>query len=407
MGAFSKTLVLLLLAETSFSQTYCRNGKVGGIPHHQSMWHDDFPSDTSPYALCEGNINVDVDGTICIEGRVNYEQLEEAVGKPVRAPAAKSISVSGHLIGGSGNVVLGTEAKFLYDFVTRYTINGVTYEADDTIADKMLAASRGTIDSVCFDASFAQDVARYKISHDFWFPKNLDVAAATEANLLYFSAWSAVAEYYEPSNRSPFFGHITNSLITFASGLAPTFVFRYLPLLGFTGFFRLFVIGTMDTEKFPQPITAPNVDVENYQVDTKWSTLMAAIDDGLFTEDKVPLYFGVLIKKIEPGPKGIGCWNTTSASIDIQAPSGRGDKLDEYLTETVLPALSVHGSYGLHMGKRLENGSDSLKTALETYNRQCNVELNLSPDVCYHPACRRSETLSTFTYPEQYYEERK
>ena len=396
-------LIVALTARSSQAQETCKEGK-NKIPHQQGLWQNDFLIDDKPEALCEGSVTIASDGEICITGRVSYKQLSEKVGRPIRAPAADSISVNGHLITGSGNVVLGRETGFLYDYVTKYYIDGVEFTAGTDIADKTFAASRGLITGICLDSSFAKDEETYSITHDFWFPSNADIEKLAEANIIYASAISIVAEYYGPTNLGPFFGTITNKLITFAAEIVPSFVFNILPLLGGTGIFRLFVVGSVSTKDFPQGITAPDVLVEDVQIDTEWTTLLAAMEDGLFTEDKVPVYYGVLIKRIEASASSNGCWKVPAASIDIQAPKGQGKELDKYVNEEVLPALKSKGTVGLHMGKRIDSGSDLLKTALETYSA-CGVEMNLTPSKCYHPACTRTSALTGFEYPMEYYQE--
>jgi len=135
--------------------------------------------------------------------------------------------------------------------------------------------------------------------------------------------------------------------------------------------------------------------------------LLAAMRDGLFKEDLVPAYFGVLIKKISASQSSNGCWKTNTAAIDIQAPKNRGSDLDTYIEDEVLPALKAQGgNVTLHMGKRLDNGSDVLKAALETYEK-CGVEMNKSPSPCYHPACTRSSSLTGFEYPDDLYQPAK
>jgi hypothetical protein len=400
--AIALLILFGLRAETALSQNTCRRG-ASKTPHQQSLFQDDFPNDLEVEALCDGTIDVKATGEICITGRVSYRQLAEAIGTPIRAPASDTISVTGHLITGSGNVVLGTEANFLYDFVTSYTVNGTTFAAGASLADNVFAASRGLINGLCLDRSFTRPEEFYATTHDFWLPKNADEQKLMDANIIFASRFSIVAEYHKPSNFGPYLGTITNTVATFFSGIVPSFVFKVLPLLAATGIFRLLVIGTASTAQIPQPLQAPDVTVENVQIDTEWLSLVNAMSDGLFTVDKVPLYMGVVIKKIEPLTIA-SCWSTTVASIDIQAPMGKGDQLDQYVKDTVLPALKNHGKVGLHFGKRLDSGSEILSTALSTYNSQCGVQLNLSAANCYHPACNRASTLTNFTYPPSLYQ---
>lgn len=399
-------LILGLTAITSQAQETCRQG-ANKLPHQQNLWQDDFPINEKPEALCEGSVVVKTDGEICITGRVSYAQLAEKVGRPIRAPASGTISVQGHLISGTGNVILGSESGFVYDYVTSYSIGDTTYTAGPDIANNLFAASKGLITGVCFDKSFAKDEEFYAISHDIWLPGGADETKFTEANVIYASFYSVVAEYHKATNLGPFFGTITNTLVTFAASLIPGFLFRFLPLVGATGIARYFVAGSMSTASFPQPLQAPDTIVADIQIDTEWSTLMSAMSDGLFTDDMVPLYFGVLIKKIEASATSNGCWKTTAAAIDIQAPPGWGNRLDKYVNDEVFPALKARGNVTIHMGKRLDSGSAILKSAMDVYGA-CGVELDLTPENCYHPACTRSATgmLTGFEYPNEYYQTR-
>ena len=144
---------------------YCRNS---GVPTHQNgLWSDGWPnSQEDVKALCEGTTSVMDNGEICIDGRVTYRQMVEDLGfANIFAPAAETISVQGHLVGGTGNVVMAGQAFFVYDFVSSYTIGGTDYVAGPDIIDNMLAASMGTIDKVCFHSNFTQPESFYKITH--------------------------------------------------------------------------------------------------------------------------------------------------------------------------------------------------------------------------------------------------
>lgn len=329
----------------SNGRTRCR--KKGLIPHQQGLWQEGFPNSEEPVALCEGTVTMEDDDSICTEGRVTYDQIAEVAAENdryIRAPAATDISVPGHLISGSSNLVLGSEAFLLYDFISSYTIGGVTFAADATMTDNLLAASRGTVDAVCFTPDFVQRESYYKIKHDFWLPRSasIDFSRAEDANILYFGFFSAVAEYHTEVDAPVVSGHAQLFLISFVASIVPAFVFNVIPFLGFTGIFRLFTTGTMSTAKFPQPLDAPPVLVEDVQINTEWTTLIKAAEDGLFTDgdDKVPLYFGVLIKRIQPSPTN-ACWNVETAAIDIQAPQGWGDKLDDFVKNQVLPGKKI------------------------------------------------------------------
>ena len=119
-----------------------------GRPNHQSsLWEIDFSylSSTiapSSEALCEGSITVKSGGRICINRQVYYAQIVDAIHKdPMYQPAAQTISINDHLTSGSANVILGASMRYLYAFVTSYTVNSVWYEVTDGIVDDLLVAS--------------------------------------------------------------------------------------------------------------------------------------------------------------------------------------------------------------------------------------------------------------------------
>lgn len=400
MWAFAtRSLSLLLIAGLATGQTTCRTGR-DKTPHQAALWLDEFPNKAEVEALCDGTIDVRDNGEICVTGRVTYKQLGEFLGTPIRAPAVDTISIPGHLVTGSANVILGYEANFLYDFVTRYTIGGISIPAGKGTADSLLAASNGLIEGFCLDKSFTKEPELYSISHSSFGFDEIEEDTLADANVIYASRYGIVAEYHKPSTNGPFFGTILNTVTTFFANLAPNWVFSYVPLLGATGIFRYVIAGSVSTSQWPQPLLAPDgTVVEAVQIDTEWSTLMSAMADGLFTDDKVPTYFGVLIKKITPLTDK-SCWPVTAAAIDIQGPKDRGDAVDKWIKETVYPYLKARGNVGLHLGKRIESGSELLATAMETYNAQCGVTLNLAPTTCYHPACTRSQITTNFTYAE-------
>jgi hypothetical protein len=134
------SLLLLVLALSSptpsssavkTGERTCRTGAIRA-PHQTSLFRLGFPNDENVEALCEGTVTIQASGEICMSGRVSYAQLTESLGgKQVRAPAAVSISVTGHLVTGTPNVVLGSEAGYLYDYVTSFTCGGIEYDAAD------------------------------------------------------------------------------------------------------------------------------------------------------------------------------------------------------------------------------------------------------------------------------------
>ncbi|CAB9506668.1 expressed unknown protein [Seminavis robusta] len=415
MRALSKaTSVLIALAFLTVDQalsqarTTCRKG-AKKQPHLKDLWQQDFPNDLEVEALCEGTITVMDDGEICIDGRVTYGQLADALGTPVRQPSNPTISITGHLISGSGSVFLGMESNFLYDFVTSYSVgSNSNIPAGPNMTDDLLAASRGQINGVCLDKTFTQPEEFYAVTHDFWIPKNAKEDKFAQANAIYVSRYSIVAEYWQPTNVAPFFGTILSTVTNLFETFLPSWIYQYVPLLGFTGIQRLLVVGSLSSAQFPVaiPIFA-DLDSEDYGIDTEWDTLMSAMEDGLFTKDTLPLYFGVLIRKVSAGTEK-SCWSVPIATIDIYAPKGSGDQLNKFIKETVVPYLKSRGNVGLHFGKRLDSGSELLSLALSTYNRQCGVELGVTPtEGCYHPACNRESTLTNFTWPPSLYQPAK
>jgi hypothetical protein len=412
MSVIVTALLIALLGGGSdvAAQTRCRGILKKG--HGSSLWYDNFPIGRTdqPAPLCDGTVDVQQDGSICVTGRVTYEQLSEAVGKPIRAPASTSITITGHMVSGSANVGLGTEWGFLYDYITSYTVEGKEYVAasnnETSIVDDLLAASRGIIEKVCLSADFARDPAWYRVSHRSWRVGNLDAVEVEKANIVYFSRYTAVAEYF--SGAEPPSVLSANALMRFLTslgGFVPGAALRILPLTGATGIFRAAINGPVSTDRHPQPLTSPDTAVEDIQIDTEWDTFVAALEEGLFTTNKLPLYFGAFVRKLTPlGSDPNGCWKVPVAAIDVQAPLGRAAELDEFVASTVYPALSKLGTVSLHLGKRLPEGSEILQSALNFY-QSCGAELDVAPAKCYHPVCKRTTAVDAFEYPPGLYAE--
>jgi len=412
-----------LVPSVAVPGTLCR--AAGEPPHQSGLWHYGFPVSSLPAAVCEGTIDVQQDGTICVTGRVSYAQIREAVGRPTYSPAAPTISINGHLTTGSCNVVLGPNAHFLYDFVTSYTVEGTEYQADATMIDRLLAASSGTIDGVCLDASFAPNGPDgYTIRSERWAPADVDLDAFATANLIFVSRYFIVAEFHEAADpwagwdgllgmltHPPFLGGSTFSTaigvtlyntISFLS--VPSFLVTLIPgFLGVTGLTRnLLISGTFNIDQHPLPLLAPPTAVENIQVDTEWATLLAAMDAGLFSNPPVPVDLGLVIKRITPAEPTNGCWTEPAAAIDIQAPMGKHAILDDWIRDVLHPALTAIGTVGLHFGKRLPAQSAVLQAALDKYEA-CGASVGLSLTECYHPMCKRTVTPTAFEYPSQYF----
>lgn len=118
-------------------------------------------------------------------------------------PTAPTISLNGHLISGSGNAVFGDKVRYIYDFVENYTVNGVSYTANNSnIVDKMLAASRGTIDQVCLRSDFVQPEEWYSISHTVRVFGNVDTFL-----VVFLMCWNSTRLWNSsPLRRSATFG---------------------------------------------------------------------------------------------------------------------------------------------------------------------------------------------------------
>lgn len=391
--------------------SYCR-GDSASPPHQASLWHDGFPSATTPAALCEGSVVEQNDGTICIDGRLTYAQIAEALGRPTFAPAASSISINGHLTGGSANFVFGAEAAFLYDFVKNFRVDGIKYDAGPDLTNKLLAASSGQIDGVCLKPDFAMPRSAFYSISSQWLPASapLPEDALTGASLAFFSLHSVVVERHTQSETdgTSWGASLGMRLFNAIAGIPlPSFVVSAVPgFLSLTGLLRLAMIGgTFSLDSAPQPLLAPGLAIENVQIDTEWSTFVAAVQGGLFRDAAaLPLSFGVVVKKIVPAANATGCWSVPTAAIDIQAPVGEGPNLDEYTDAVVWPRLAAIGSVGLHFGKRLPAGSRLLRSALDKYS-SCGAEtgLSINPAACYHPMCERAEAATEFVYPSSYY----
>jgi len=399
---------------------YCKEGNT----HLSILWQDGLPDHTTEAdkPLCEGTVTVQANGDICIEGRMTYAQLIDELGNdpPIFQPAVGTISVPGQLISGSGNVIIGPEIRYIYDFVTSYKINNVSYSADATIVDNMLAASRGTIDEVCFDSSLrASEEAFYRVTHDYFFLSGIDFhkieSRLDDVGLWFFGNLGTVVEYHTYAERPGFFQFpfVTKAfldIINFSAGLLSPSLLNIIPAFALTGITRLAVLGTLSTKEYPNPLPAPESleAVESVQIDAKYDTVIAAIKDGLFitSEEIVPFYFSVVIKQVNAVGTNFKCWGegTRMAAIDIQAPPNQGPQMDAYIENVVYPKLSKFGDVAIHLGKRSPPNSSILASALDFY-KTCGVEIGLTVDSteCYHPICERKTTPTTFQYPAAYY----
>jgi len=410
------------------SNKYCKTDPE--YPNHLfSLWKSDFPGscDDEVPATCEGTLSSETEDEVCVDGRVTYGQLEDLLSSddPIFQPAVKSISINGHMTAATGNLVLGSQVRYMYSMITSYTIGGVTYQSspagsgNSEMADNLLAASRGTVDAFSLNRTLLQPgpASWFEISHDFFVfldRVDMDSLRRDDVGLLFFSPYNSVVEYHTPVSDDPFFvtaflSKAILSAVNFGVGFFPSFLYGILPVFAVTGTSRLIVKGTFSTADFPNPFTAPETlgRVEAVQVDAAWETLLSAIEEeGLFTSDdkKVPSpYINVVIKKLDDTP---ACSTATKmCGIDLEAPAGWGDMLDDYINDVVYPALAKHGDVTIHFGKRVPPNSALVQSALDFYG-DCGVEvgLNITKEECHHPYCERRTAPTLFTYPSKYYD---
>jgi len=391
------------------------------VPHIRSLWKEGYPIATgSDVAMCEGTITLAENGEICIDGRVSYLQLANFVqessefteSQSIFAPAAKTISINGHLTTGTGNIINGDKATLLYNYVTSYIVDDTKYTSNSTMTDMLLAASRGTIDGVCLDPDFVQEETFYEITHSSWAPDSVDIDDFSTGNLFFGSRTRVIAEYHTRLNKEPSFlwRRISMARMILFNLVAefptPQFVYDLFPVFQLTGILRANIVGTgqFSTSTVPQPLLSPlGVNVENIEMETDWSTFLLLVDNGIFSE--FPRKAGSLAKKIVP----IGtnaCWTEPIAAIDFQIPLGFATELDDFVENVFYPKLLELNSSAkvtLHFGKRVPPNSNVLQAALNNYE-SCGVTLNPIVETCYHPLCARTVTPSTFEYPSKYYD---
>lgn len=397
-------------ADDTDDVSYCRSPDL--IGHQNGLWDDQWPNTQGEVrALCEGTVTLSDDGEICVDGRVTYKQIQDQLGfKNIFGPAAKTISVQGHLVSGTGNAIMADEAYYLYDFISSYTINGTNYTAGPDIVDNMLAASKGTIDQLCFTSNFTKPESYYKISHKTRPMGIFKKEDLMDANVLMAGKLHVTMEYHcevdQPAGFVETLGILRMTLFNLSAGLStPNFIAAIVPIFPFVGILRQLIIGSsiFSTADFPQPLEAPDMYVENIQIDAPWENVVQVMVDGVF--GKMPYLMGALIKRITVTEDTIGCWKdvTEMASVDMQMPIGAAKDLDDFAVNVLFPALQELGDVSVHFGKRLPTGTDLLAAAIDKFE-SCGASVNLNPSPCYHPGCTRSTTITDFEFPPDYTE---
>ncbi|CAB9509321.1 expressed unknown protein [Seminavis robusta] len=299
----------------------------------------------------------------------------------------------------------GRHIRRLYDFVRSYSIEGILYQADHNIYDNLLAASRGSIDGVCLDASFVQEEEWYSISHEI-FPTHgsVDLERMLQANVIYINSGSFSAEYYREAEPTLFTGHSLMRIVMRMVKEVPQSLYTLVPGLSHTGTVRRLIHGTFSTAVVPQPLLAPEDPIEGLQIDVAADKMKLALQNGLFTgNDQVPPYFFAMIKPLPASDNPHSCWQGPTVTLDIQAPMGWGAQLDMFVNLVVYRHLvAVNATVTMHFGKRLPPNSKVLAAALERYH-ECGAEVDVDADPCYHPMCKRTVVPTEFEYPPAYY----
>lgn len=390
-------------------------------PHMASYWTTDFGNETGYVALCNGKIEVQSDGSICVEGRVTFKQLREALNKPVYRPTAETVSVNGMLITGSCGVVqLGPKWHNMFDFVKSYTINNVKYNADSSIIDNTFAASRGTIDGFCLYRNFTEPSEQYTttfISSSIG-QQTIDSNKLKDAFMVHISKVNMVAEFVDYSNSKvsgfqEFFDYFRLNIWEWMVGRdPPTNIAPLLPgIMSLTGTVRdyLFSNGVYNTKDNPAPFSEDGNfhAIQQIEVHTEWSTFLKMVDLKFFEQTKLDLDTYIGVKHVTVDSNTLGCFKEDVAAISIATPISDGAAAMFFVDRTLLTKIrEVGGTFLFDAGQQVPPYSRNLDASL--YKLQsCGVELDLNVKAksCYHPLCKRArgEAPGKFRWPEEYY----
>lgn len=218
------------------SNKICRAGE-SMKPHQNGLWTDNFPDSGCEdcVALCNGDISTNDDGEICVDGRVTYKQIQEFTGKPTYAPTSNTISNTGHFIAGDAYTMLGDAFYFIYDLVSSYTVNGTTYDADASMVDNVLVASKGTIENICYKTDFVRDETEYiEVSHATFLPGSADTGVLDSASVIFVSAMGLTGEFYNKVDGPNVLTPLSNFRLTLQYFLAsfptPAITLQYVPV---------------------------------------------------------------------------------------------------------------------------------------------------------------------------------
>ena len=395
------------------------------IPHLAGRWNDGFPSDTLPTPLCNGLVFIQGNGDICADGRVTYQQILDALdGDVFYVPSSSTVSVQGLMITGQGNVGLGPTWRYFNDFVSSYTIEGVTYNGGPAITDRTFAASMGTIDSFCLDASIREGPEYFEVSVDRYAPFDLQANAREieDATAVYITFLSMTVEYHTALREGDF---DPNDLILpveedlgdglfdgIATLLEPEnpndlpFPRNIPGAFSALGLLRSFQQpGIYATRNFPNGQYDGDLvyaAMEQIQIDTEWTTFLSMVDEGFFEDNPPPIGLVVAVKHIFANGNSNGCWKEETAGIAMAVPIGSAEDVEDYSTQVYEAIARRGGTLTLHFGKRMPANREIIRAALSKLE-SCGVQTNVNPVRCLHPICRRTDRVDNFEWPAEYY----
>ena len=400
------------------------------IPHMAGRWEEGFPSDRTPTALCNGQIFVQGNGDICVDGRVTFQQILDALANDFGddsvfyVPSSSTVSVQGLMITGQGNAGFGPTWRYFNDFVTSYTMNGITYNGGPTITDRTFAASYGTIDAFCLDRSIRDGPDYFEIVIDRYDPFDLQVDDARtiqDATAVYISYFVMTVEYHRAVQEGDFDPEdlVQPAPETVGEGFfegIPTFSDNDANDLGFPynlpGAFS--ALGLLRSQQEPGIYATRNFPngqydgdelyfaMEQIQIDTEWTTFLSMVEDGFFDDNPPPIDSIVAVKHIFADRTSNGCWKEETAGIAMATPTRSVDELEDYVTDVYQAIERRGGTLTLHFGKRMPRDRTIIRAALRKLE-SCGVQLNVNPARCLHPVCRRTDRISTFEWPAEYY----
>lgn len=420
-------------------------------PNSANRWMAGFPASLKPTAICNGHITLQENGDICVEGRVTFQQIMDHCNCPIWTTSSSTVSINGLLTSGQGSVSMGTQWKYIYDFVTSYRINGTDYTATPGSAlEHTFVASYGTVDAYCLDKSIREGPAYYEMDIAVY-PRQLQVDASEiqDATTLFISCYALTVEYYRAIDAEnaealdildgtggafgldaprligdaieeilDMFGGSDDAPANATSNVAgdndedselssPGFIAGlpgYFPVLGLLravnlpGVYRTssFVNGLYDGDSIKPS--------EQIHFETSWKTFLSLVEDGFFQDNKPPLQMFVSIRRMTSDSNSKGCWTEDTAGIVMGAPSRAVDYLEDYADLVHEAIMNRDSRMTLHFGKRVPRNPAIVQTALDTLE-SCGVTIDLEdPAVrCIHPNCHRRVETASWSWPSEYY----